>query len=227
MKVTDISGPIYNGMWNYSEPLGGLLGEFKRDSISFDFSGEKYTLDVFAGFKAQTGTYLESPGKHIPGNNYKVSDIAVEKLFMIDAYILNIPYESLGEKDGKRFVSLQDIKKSEKKIIPPGAAILIGTGYGKFWERKDFFSKSWFFKKEAMGYLIEKRPFLLGTDSAEWENPKNPEGIFAMFYPADILILASCINLEKIESFNVKLIVLPFKALNSYICPARAVVVQD
>ena len=227
MKITDISGPIYNGMWNYSEPLGSLLGEFKRDSLSFEFSGEKYTLDVFKGFKAQTGTYLESPGQYIQGKNYKVSDIPVEKLFMIDAYILNIPYENLGEKDGKRFVSLQDIKNGEKKPIPPGAAILIGTGYGKFWERKDFFSKSWFFKMEAIDYITEKKPFLLGTDSAEWENPKNPEGIFAKFYPANVLILAPCINLEKIESFNVKLTVLPFKALNSYICPARAVVVQD
>jgi arylformamidase len=71
--------------------------------------------------------------------------------------------------------------------------------------------------KDTMDYLIEKKPFLLGTDSAEWENPKNPEGIFAKFYPANILILASCINLEKIGSFNTKLTVLPLKALNSYI----------
>ena len=78
-----------------------------------------------------------------------------------------------------------------------------------------------------MDYITEKKPFLLGTDSAEWENPKNPEGIFAMVYPANVLILAPCINLEKIESFNVKLTVLPLKALNSYICPARAVIVQD
>ncbi|MCL5073040.1 MAG: cyclase family protein, partial [Actinobacteria bacterium] len=150
----------------------------------------------------------------------------LEKLFMIDAYVLNIVYENLQEKDGKKFISLQDIEKGEKKPIPHGAAILVGTGYGKFWERKDFFSKSWFFKKEAMDYIIGKKPFLLGTDSAEWENPKNPEGIFARFYPANILILAPCINLEKIESFNAKLTVLPFKALNSYICPARAVVLQ-
>lgn len=227
MKITDITGPIYDGMWNYSEPLGSLLGNFKLDPLNFEFGGEKYSLDVFQGFKAQTGTYLESPGQYIKGNNYKVSEIPVEKLFMIDAYILNIPYENLQEKDGKKFISLQDIKNSEKKSIPPGAAILVGTGYSKFWERNNFFPKSWFFKKEAMDYIIEKKPFLLGTDSAEWENPKNPEGIFAKFYPANILILAPCINLEKIKTFNAKLIVLPLKVLNSYICPVRAIVIQD
>jgi len=227
MKITDISGPISDEMWNYSEPLGSLLGSFKLDPLSFEFGGEKYTLDVFQGFKAQTGTYLESPGQYIRENDYRVSDIPVEKLFMIDAYILNIPYESLQEKDGKKFISVQDIKNSEKKSIPPGAAILVGTGYGKLWERKDFFSKSWFFKKEAMNYIIEKKPFLLGTDSAEWENPKNPEGIFAKFYPANILILSPCINLEEIKSFNTKLIVLPLKVLNSYICPVRAIVIES
>ena len=75
-----------------------------------------------------------------------------------------------------------------------------------------------------MEYIISKRPFLLGTDSAEWENPKSPEGIFKMFYPANILILASCINFEKIEEFKVKLTVLPFKVQDSYISPVRAVV---
>jgi hypothetical protein len=45
-----------------------------------------------------------------------------------------------------------------------------------------------------------------------------------MFYPADILILASCINLENINEFNVRLTVLPFNVCESFTCPVRAVV---
>ena len=77
-----------------------------------------------------------------------------------------------------------------------------------------------------MEYLIDMKPLLLGTDSAEWENPKNPEGIFKRFFPADILILAPCINLEKIKSSQVKLVVLPLKVIGAYICPVRAVVLE-
>lgn len=227
MRVIDISGPIYSGMWNYNEPLGSLLGEFKLSSVKFEFSGEEYSVDVFNGMKAQTGTYIESPGQYLEDNKYTVSDIPVQKLFMIDAYVLKIPYEKLGKKDSKRFITLEDIKSAEKENIPEGCAILVGTGYGKYWNRKDFFEKSWFFKAKAMEYIISKKPFLLGADSAEWENPKNPEGIFKKFFPANILILASCINLEKVNKFKVKLSVLPFNVLNSYISPVRAVVVEE
>jgi len=223
MKIIDITGPIYNGMWNYPEPLGSLLGDFNLSLFEFEFGGEKYSLEAFNGFKAQTGTYMESPGKYLK-NKYSVSDVPVESLFMIDTCVIFIPQDILQEKDGKKFISPEDIRKAEKGEIPEGSAILVGTGYGKDWDRKDFFSGSWFFKREAMEYLISKRPFLIGTDSAEWENPHNPEGIFKLFYPANILILAPCINLECIGEFRVKLTVLPFKISGSYISPVRAVV---
>ena len=223
MQVIDITGPIYTGMWNYSEPLGSILGTFKASNMAFEFGGEKYSLEIFEGFKAQTGTYLESPGQYLK-ERYYVSDVSADKLFMMQAYVLFIPFETLGEKDGKRFVSLDNLKDAQKYDIPEGAAILVGTGYGKNWQDKDFFMKSWFFKKEAMEYIISKKPFILGTDSAEWENPKNPEGIFKIFYPANILILASCINLELINRFKVYLTVMPFNVTGSFICPVRAVV---
>jgi kynurenine formamidase len=215
-------------MWNYPEPLGPMLGAFNLKKIDFEFGGDKYSLDAFEGMKAQTGSYLESPGQYIEGNDYKVSDIDIAKLFLMDTYVLKIPYETLGKKDGKRFVSLEDVKKAQgSNPIEKGAAILIGTGYGsKNWDKKDFFEGSWFFKKEAMQYIISLEPFLLGTDSGEWENPKNPEGIFKMFYPANILILASCINIEKTKGFKVKLTVLPFKVRGSYISPVRAVITE-
>jgi len=228
VKILDISGPIYTGMWNYPEPLGPMLGVFELKKIDFEFSGEKYSLDAFEGMKAQTGSYIESPGQYLESNDYKVGDIDISDLFMMDAYVIKVPYEGMKRKDGKGFVSLEDIKKAQgSNKIKEGAAILIGTGYGsKNWDKKDFFEGSWFFKKEAMEYLISLKPFLLGTDSGEWENPKNPEGIFKMFYPANILILASCINIEKAENFKVKLTVLPFNVKGSYISPVRAIITE-
>ncbi len=223
VQLIDISGPVHAGMWNYPGSLGKLLGDFKLSKFEFEFGGEDYSLDTFDGFKAQTGTYIESPGKY-QATDYAVSDIPIERLFMMDAYILFIPFASLNKKDGKRFVDIDDIKTAEKFSIPEGSAILVGTGYGKNWGNKDFFSGSWFFKKRAMEYIISKKPYLLGTDSAEWENPKDPEGIFKIFYPANILILASCINFENIKQYHVKLTVLPFFVTGSSICPVRAVV---
>lgn len=224
MHVIDISGPIYNGMWNFSEPLGSLLKSFNLGEIRFEYGGEQYSVEVFENMKAQTGTYLESPGRYVEGNPFKVADIPLSKLFMMDAHLLFISYEELGEQDGKRFVSVQDLQKAERERIPEGSALLVGTGYGRYWDREDFFHRSWFFKREAMEYLVDKKPFLIGTDSAEWENAEHPEGIFSIFFPEEILILAPCVNLEKINRFSVKLTVLPLKVLDAFICPVRGVV---
>lgn len=224
MEVVDISGPIYEGMWNYPEPMGKVLKGFRLSEI--EHGSGRYTVELFDNMKAQTGTYIESPGRYLEGNPYTVFDIPVEKLYKMDAYVLYVPYESMAEKDGKRFLSLDDLKHAvpDNTPIKEGAAILIGTGYGDRWKDTDFFQRSWFFKREAMECILAMKPYLLGTDSAEWENPKNPEGIFRIFFPADVLILAPCINLEKIHGFHVKLTVLPLKVREAYICPVRAVV---
>ncbi len=214
-------------MWNYPPPLDKLLPEFNSSRMDFKKSGLDYSIDVFGTMKAQTGSYIESPGRYLKDNMYSVSDIPIEKLFLMDTCVLNIDYEKLNEKNGKKFVSLENIKSAEKEDIPEGSAILVGTGYGRDWSNKDYFENSWFFKKDAMDYLIEKKPYLLGADSAEWENSKDPEGIFKAFFPANILILANCINIEKIKNFNVKLIVLPLKVKHSYIAPVRAIVIED
>ena len=99
MRVVDISGPIYEGMWNYPEPMGTVLKGFTLSCLEFEHGGERYTVDKFDHMKAQTGTYLESPGRYLEGNRYTVSDIPIEKLHKTDAYVLLVPYEKMPEKD--------------------------------------------------------------------------------------------------------------------------------
>jgi kynurenine formamidase len=223
VKATDISGKIYNGMWNY----GDQYPNFNLTSVGFPYGGEVYPVDVFEGMHAQTGTYIESPGIFIEGKGSKLNDIQIERFYKIDTYILKIDHNNLGIKDNRPYISLDDIKKAEKGNIPQGSAILVGTGYGKNWDKKDYIEKSWFFKKEALYYLIDKHPFLIGGDSPVWENAVHPEGAFERFYQEGIYLLAPCVNLEEIESYRVKLIALPINVTEANICPVRAVVVEE
>jgi kynurenine formamidase len=222
MKVIDISGPIYNGMWNYSDQYP----EFKLATVGFPYGGEVFPVDVFEGFHSQVGTYIESPGIFIEKSK-KLNDIPLQKFYKVDTFILQIPYEALSVNDNRPFITVEDIKKAELEKITEDSVILISCGYGKNWDRRDFLEKSWFFKKEALYYLIEKKPFILGGDSPVWENEKNPEGAFEKFYKSGILLLAPCINLEQIKSFKVKSIILPLKVSEASICPVRAVVLED
>ncbi len=225
MKIIDISGSIYTGMWSYAD----YYPDFKLSSVEFEYGGEKYSVDVFEGMHAQTGTYIESPEVFATsGKGGGLNDeVPVEKLFMIDAYVLQIPHEGLPRRDGRPYVSLEDIKEAEKGPIPKGSAILIGTGYGQNWEKEDYVAKCWYFKKEALYYLIDKKPFLVGGDSPVWENEVHPEGAFERFYQSGILLLAPCINLEGVSSFKVKLTALPLRILKAGVCPVRAVIVEE
>ena len=89
---------------------------------------------------------------------------------------------------------------------------------------KNFISSSPFIKYEAMQYIIDKKPFLLGADSPRWENLEHPEGFFPEFFNANILLLGPCINLDKITREIVLLTVLPIKIENACCCPCRAIV---
>jgi len=65
------------------------------------------------------------------------------------------------------------------------------------------------------------------SDATDFENWVNPERFFERFFNSNILLMAPCINLEKISRFRVKFIALPLKIKGSAICPTRAVVVEE
>lgn len=226
MKVTDLTGPIYTGMWYFGEPWKRF--KFVLRYHEMPEVGIKARIEDFEGFNGHCGMHIETSATGIGmENSYPLIDVPVEKMVNVDAYVYQIPLETLPIADGKPYISLEDLKKAEKEDVPEGSVILIGTGYGKNWDNDDYLSKSWFFKREAMYYLIDKKPFLLGVDATDFENWANPEKFMERFFNSDILLMAPIINIEKVKSFKVKFTALPLKIKDAAICPTRAVVMEE
>ena len=226
MKVIDITGTMYNGMWYFGDPWPRF--HFKSRYHELEAVGITALIEDFEGMGGHTGLHIETPATGIGyDKSYPLIDVLIEKLVYVDAYVLQIPHENLPIKDGKPFITLQDIKKAEKEEIPEGAVILIGTGYGKNWDSPDYLTKSWFIKREAMYYIIDKKPLLLGVDATDFENWANPEQFFERFFNSNILLMAPCIHLEKVKKFRVKFIALPLKIKGAAICPTRAVLIEE
>jgi kynurenine formamidase len=224
MKITDITGPVQEGMWDFGFPGG----QFKLKKLNYEFMGEEYNHEGFEGLVGSTGTFIETGATALGYNKViSVDKIPLEKLVNVRAYILKMPLETLKEKDGRKFVSLQDIEAAEKEEILPGSAILIGTGYDKKWFNKDYLSKSPFFKKDAFDYLIDKNPALVSSDFPSWENTADLEGFLPRLYASGVFVLVSAVNLMSINSYSAKLIALPIKVIGVCMCPARAVIVED
>jgi kynurenine formamidase len=224
MEIIDISGPIYEGMWEYGFPQG----HFRILQMDFDYLGHRYKHEGFEGLIGMTGTYMETESAY---HGYKKAipthKISLQKLVNVDSYILKIPYEDLELKDNRNIIQLKDILKAEIEDIPHNSAILICTGYGDNWDKKDYIDKSPFFKKEALYYLLDKKPSILGSDFPAWENKLNPETHLDRLFNSNAILLFNCKNLNKVKKYKVKLIALPIKILNVSMCPCRVVVIEE
>jgi arylformamidase len=225
-KVIDITGTMQDGMWNYEPPFP----EFKVSPLpEVPWVKGNVSCEIFEGMHSQTGTYLETPA-HFYGNNnsYMLIDVPVEKIVNIDCVVLNLNPEILKDRQNRVSIQVDDLEACpNSKCIKEGDALLVGCAWGDHWMDSNYLSDSPYFTYDAMMWLINKKPFILGSDFARWENLEKAEGFFPKFYAANILMLAPCVNLEKITEPRVKLTVLPLKIPGTCCTPCRAIIVED
>lgn len=224
MKIIDASGPIYEGMWSYGFPFP----KFKLvELINPDWVDFKAYSQEFEGFCMTTGTYINGPA-HAIGleKSYPMNKIPIEKLFNIDAYVLKFNLDELEKEGNRNYITLKDIKKAEKEILPNGSSIIIATGWGQHWEKSDFLTHSWFLKKDAVEYLLNKKPFILAVDTPYVDNIDNLQDIWDILYKNDILIIAPLVNLEKITGYKVKMFVCPLNIMDTTGLPCRVIIIQ-
>lgn len=223
MSIIDITGPIQEGMWSFGFPNG----QFKLRQLNYKFMGAEYFHEGLDGMVGSAGTFMETGATKLGYEKaISVDRVPLDKIVNIDAYVLQTPFDTLKEKDGRKYVSIGDVRKAEKGTIAGKSAILISTGYGKNWMAKDYLQQSPFFQKAAVDYLLDQQPVLIGSDFPDWENIKDPEGFLDHIYESGVVVLVSCCNLEKVKKFQVKLVALPIKVMNVCMCPTRAVVIE-
>lgn len=225
MRIINASGPIYEGMWSYDKPFPKFrLIELKNpewvDSATYS--------QAFEGFSMLTGSYISTPG-HMFGLGEKspAHTMPLEKLFGIDAYVLKFDIDKLSMKGNKPYITYDDIRRAERKIIPDKASIIVSTGWGEKWGDKNFITHSWFFRRDAIEYLVRKKPFILAADTPSYDNVGDEEGNWGLIFGNDVSIVAPLINVEKITNFKVKMYICPLNILNTTGLPCRVIIAED
>jgi kynurenine formamidase len=228
MKIIDASGPIYEGMWSYGEPFPEFkLVEIKEPDWVEGFSPKS---QAFEGFCMLTGSYIDGPA-HAYGlkKTYPMSDIPIEKLFGVDAYVYKFDLKKL-KKEGKRpIVNLSDVIEAEKKIeynIPERSVLLFATGWGSHWKQDDYLSDAWFLEKDAIEYIIEKKPFIMALDTPYADCLENERGSWEIIYSNDVTLAAPLVNIEKITKSLVKIYICPLNILNTTGLPCRILITE-
>ncbi len=226
MKLIDLSGPIYTGMWTYGPPFPEYeLVDIKEPDWVESFSPKS---QAFKGFYMLTGSYIDGPS-HAYGleKEKPMHELPLEKIFGVDAYVYKFPLEKLP-KEGKRpYITMEHVKEAEKEPVPDGAPIILATGWGSHWDKEDYLPNAWFLRKEVAEYFASKRPIMLGGDTPYSDNLENEQGNWLILYGAGINLLGPLVNTEKITKFKVKLYVAPLNILNTTGLPVRIVAAEE
>lgn len=227
-KITDITGLIDERMWRYGPPFPDI----RIDPLPpVSWVRQPVACEIFTGLHSQTGTYLETPA-HFYGNDdprsYPLIDVPVEQLVDHPCVVLNTGLWPKSPPGSRLGVTVADLEACPNAgLIRPGDAILIGTGWGRYWQAPDYLETSPYLTRAAVDWLIAKQPYLLGSDTSRWENLQEPQGFFPDFYAAGILMLGACVRLEAVGPARCSLTVLPLKVPRTSCAPCRAIVCED
>ena len=227
-KIIDVTGIIQEGMWNYPAPFPDVR---IVPLPPVPWVNCPVYCEIFEGIHSQTGTYLETPA-HFYGNDdqrtYLLIDVSVDKLINIPCTVLDLGLWDMDIKSGRPAITVEHLERCPNaSFIREGDALLVSTGWGRYWMHKDYLDLGPYITKEAMSWFISKKPFILGGDCARWENLEKPEGIFPDFYAADILMLGPLVNTEQVMAPRCSLTVLPLKVPRTSCAPCRAVICVD
>jgi arylformamidase len=214
-KIIDLSGPIYDGMWTYDPPYPPV----KLENIEVNSWLDYYICIQKFSMPVQQGTYFETSA-HMVKDAPWTHQIPLERLFF-DAVIIQAPAKEPGDA-----VTLQDLKDNAPEISE-GEAIFVATGWDRKWREPDYVKGSPWFTHEAMDWILDYKPFLVGADTPHWENTNNPQGFFKRFFEQDTLLIAPVVNLRKIKQPRAKIIALPMNMENAMAVPCRVVALVE
>ena len=210
MRIIDITGTIKEDMWSYGPPLPEV--EIKEVS-TLDKEGES-NFSLLLG--SISGTYLETGAHRLPRQPALI-DIPIRRM-ITTAFVFK-----LRDKGPLEHITRNELITSNINVRED-SAILIRTGWDRMWEEPNFIKHSPDFTKDAMEWLLEKTPSIIGADIPCFDDPEDSEGLVNMLFEKGALILAPLVNLDKITKTEVELIVLPPKIDRVSACPCRAII---
>ena len=215
MPIYDLTGPIFDGMWTY----GGTYGQVVVREVPPPDFVRHVTYSWRMELSVQSGTYLET-SRHVRRDDPPLIDVPLEDLWMRDCAVLQVP------RNADEAIRAADLEACGVPVRP-GDAVIVGTGWDRHWREPDFISHCPWFLREAMDWLLDREPFLIGGDMPRFDSWEQPQGFWDRFFGQRTLLLAPLVNVMALRRPRVKLCALPMKLEESCAAPCRVVAVEE
>ena len=212
-RLIDLSHVIEHGMVTHK----GLPGPHICDYWSREASAANY--DDGSTFQigrvemvANTGTYVDSPF-HRYAEGRDLSELPLESLADLDGLVVRRPFENGLAVDAEAFAGL-DLR---------GKAVLVHTGWSRFWRTDAYLNDHPFLTEVAARALVEAGATFVGIDSHNIDDTRSrARPVHTLLLGADIPIGEHLTGFEQLPDRGFRLSAVPPKIRGMGTFPVRA-----
>ncbi len=211
-KLIDVSHTIENNLVTYK----GLPSPVISDYLSRDASQTSYAQGTTfhigkIEMVANTGTYIDAPFHRYA----KGKDLA------------ELTLEQTAELDGVVFHADQTVRAIGPEVFAgakvDGKAVLIHTGWDKYWKSDQYFQEHPFLTQAAAKWLVKRNVALVGIDSLNIDDITDGyRPAHSILLEADIPIVEHLCHLNRLPDIGFKFNAVPVKVRGFGTFPIRA-----
>jgi len=212
-RLIDLSHVIEDGMTTHKGLPGPVLCDYwarEQSAANYD-DGSTFQIGRI-DMVANTGTYVDSPF-HRYADGKDLSELPLESLADLDGLVLRRPFENELAVDADAFNGLE----------LRGKAVLIATGWDRFWRTDAYLQDHPFLTEAAARSLIEGGAAFVGIDSHNIDDTRaRARPVHTLLLGADIPIGEHLTGLEQLPDRGFRFSAVPPKIKGMGTFPVRA-----
>lgn len=214
MKYIDLSHTIEDGLITYLGLPAPIICDYlsREESRRFYEDGTEFQIGRI-DMIANTGTYLDCPFHRFEGGK-DLAEITFEQFTDLEGVVVRMPSEA----------SLTVSRKHlEQASLKGKAAVLVHTGWARYWGTDSYFENHPCLTQDAAEYLRDLGVKLVGIDSHNIDDTRTrSRPVHATLLGADILIVEHLCNLDAVPDDGFLFSAIPPKVKGMGTFPVRA-----
>ena len=211
--LIDLSHTIEHGLITYKGLPAPIICDYlsRENSKKFYEEGTEFQIGKIE-MVSNTGTYIDCPF-HRYEHGKDLSEVALESFANLDALVISFPFSE----------TLEITEEHLKKYQIRDRAVLIHTGWDRYWNTEKYYENHPYLTKEAAEYLRDCGAKLVGIDSHNIDNTSGrSRPVHTTLLGAEILIVEHLCNLYQLPECGFTFSAIPpkFKGVGTF--PVRA-----
>lgn len=212
-SLIDLSHTIESGLTTYKGLPPPIICDYlaREQSKNIYKSPEEFHIAKIE-MVGNTGTYMDCPfHRYEDGKDF--SQLQLENFCDLNGILISVPFKQTLKIDLEHFQN-HDLKNK---------AVLVHTGWDKYWNTDKYYTNHPYITAEAADYLKKQKVKLVGIDSHNIDNTNfNSRPVHSTLLKSDILIVEHLCNLQKLSNTHFKFSAVPPKIKGTGTFPVRA-----